>query len=368
MRFLSKIQDPRRTQGKRHRLSDMIVIAICAIICNADGWEDIELFGLCKERWFRTFLALRHGIASHDTFARVFARLDPAAFEACFMEWMAHLAKASKGRLIAVDGKTLRRSFNTAANKAALHMINAWCVSNQTVLGQLACGVKENEITALPKLLELLDLRGAVVTADAMHCQKATAQCILAGGGDYLLQVKANQPALYENLKLLFAEGLTDDCQGVAYDFTEETDAGHGRIETRRCWSSWDIAGVAPSEWPGLRSVVCIERTRQIRDKSSTTRHYYISSLPGRDAGYMLRLSRGHWGVENQLHWCMDMVFSEDQRRIRKEHADENYARLSRIALNLLKADASRKISIRQKRKLAGWDHDYLLHLITQET
>jgi len=368
MRFLRKIEDPRRNQGKRHRLSDMIVIAICAIICNADGWEDIELFGLCKERWFRTFLALHHGIPSHDTFARVFARLDPAAFEACFMEWMAHLAKTSKGRLIAVDGKTLRRSFNTAANKAALHMINAWCVDNQTVLGQLACGVKENEITALPKLLQLLDLRGAVVTADAMHCQKATAQCILDGGGDYLLQVKGNQPALYENLKLLFEEGLTDDCQGVAYDFIEETDAGHGRIETRRCWSSWDIAGVAPSEWPGLRSVVCIERTRQIRDKTSTTRHYYISSLPGRDAGYMLRLSRGHWGVENQLHWCMDVVFSEDQRRIRKENADENYTRLSRIALNLLKADTSRKISIRQKRKLAGWDHDYLLHLITQET
>lgn len=243
MRFFSKIQDPRCTQGRRHRLSDMIVIAICAIICNADGWEDIELFGLCKERWFRTFLSLRHGIPSHDTFARVFARLAPAAFEACFMEWMAHLAKTSKGRLIAVDGKTLRRSFNTAANKAALHMINAWCVSNQTVLGQLACGVKENEITALPKLLQLLDLRGAVVAADAMHCQKATAQRILDCGGDYLLQVKANQPALYENLKLFFEEGLTDDCQGVAYDFVEETDAGHGRIETRRCWSSWDIAG-----------------------------------------------------------------------------------------------------------------------------
>jgi predicted transposase YbfD/YdcC len=278
---------------------------------------------------------------------------------------MSHLAKISRGRLIAVDGKTLRRSFDTAAGKAALHMINAWCVTNQTVLGQISCGDKENEITAMPRLLELLDLREAVVSADAMHCQKATAQCILDGGGDYLLQVKANQPALQENLKLLFAEGLTDDCRGVAYDYVEETDAGHGRIETRRCWSSWDIAGVAPTEWPGLRSVACIERTRQVGEKICTSRHYYISSLPGRDARRMLRLSRGHWGVENQLHWCMDVVFSEDQRRIRKDNADENYTRLTRIALNLLKADTSRKISIRQKRKLAGWDHDYLLHLIT---
>jgi predicted transposase YbfD/YdcC len=369
MRLINEIEDPRCNQGKRHRLSDMLVIAICALICHADGWEDIQLFGSCKERWFNTFLELPHGIPSHDTFARVFARLNPVAFEACFRQWMSHLAKVSKGRLIAVDGKTLRRSFDTAAGKAALHMINAWCVTNQTVLGQVACGIKENEITALPKLLELLDLSGAVVTADAMHCQKETAQRILNGKGDYLLQVKANQPALYENVRLLFEEGFTGDCQGVAYDFFEETDAGHGRIETRRCWSSWDIAGVAPTEWPGLRSVVCIERTRQVGDKnSSTARHYYISSLPGRDAAYMLRLSRGHWGIENQLHWCMDVVFSEDQRRIRKENADENYVRLSRIALNLLKTDTSRKISIRQKRKLAGWDHDYLLHLITQGT
>lgn len=365
MRLVNEIEDPRCDRGKRHRLSDMLVIAICALICHADGWEDIEMFGHCKEKWFRTFLALPHGIPSHDTFARVFARLDPAAFEACFMKWMAHLAKTSKGRLIAVDGKTLRRSFDTAADKSALHMINAWCVTNQTVLGQVACGDKENEITVMPRLLELLDLRDAVVTADAMHCQKATAQRILDGGGDYLLQVKANQLGLQENLKLLFAEGMTDDCQGIDYDFVEETDSGHGRIETRRCWSSWDIAGVTPSEWPGLGSVACIERIRQIGDKASKTRHYYISSLSGRDAREILRLSRGHWGVENQLHWCMDVVFAEDQRRIRKENADQNYTRLSRIALNLLKAEKSKKISIRQKRKLAGWDHDYLLKLIT---
>ena len=370
LRFFANMEDPRSNQGKRHGLLDMIVIAITAVICNADGWEDVELFGRCKEKWFRTFLDLPHGIPSHDTFGRVFARLDPHAFEACFREWMAHLGRTSRGRLIAVDGKTLRRSFDTAANQAALHMINAWCVTNQTVLGQVACAEKANEITEMPKLLELLDLRDAVVTADAMHCQKATAKKIVDGGGDYLLQVKDNQPALHENLKLLFAEGLTGDCRGVAYDYAEDTDAGHGRIETRRCWSTSVIAGVAPSDdWPQLRSVICVECVRQVgQDTPSTQRHYYISSLPGDDAGRLLSLARGHWGVENQLHWRMDVVFGEDDRRIRKDHAAENYTRLSRIALNLLKADKSVKASIRAKRKLGGWDHDFLLHLLTLET
>lgn len=367
MRFFSELQDPRRDQGKRHRLSDMMVIAICALICNAEGWEDIEDFGWCKYEFFSTFLELPHGIPSHDTFARVFSCLDPAAFESCFQQWMAHLTQTTKGRLIAVDGKTLRRSFDTATGKAAIHMINAWCVTNQTVLGQLACDSKENEISAMPKLLELIDLQDAVVTADAMHCQKNTAQHILDGRGDYLLQVKANQPTLHENIKLLFDEGLTDDCQGIEYDFTEDVDAGHGRIETRRCWCSRDIAGVAPNQWPGLKSIACVERIRQIGEQASTERHYYISSLADANAARMLDLSRGHWGVENQLHWRMDVVFGEDQRRIRKENAAENYTRLSRIALNLLKADTSKKASIRRKRKIAGWDHNFLLHLITQK-
>lgn len=368
LRFFANMEDPRSNLGRRHRLLDLIVIAITAVICNADGWEDIELFGRCKARWFATFLDLPHGIPSHDTFARVFARLDPVAFEDAFRQWMAHLSQTSKGRLIAIDGKTLRRSFDAAAGKAALHMINAWCVTNQAVLGQVVCDEKANEITMMPKLLDLLDLDGAVVTADAMHCQKATAQKILDGDGDYLLQVKDNQPALHENLQLLFAEGLTDDCRGVAYDYAEDTDAGHGRIERRCCWSTEEVAGVAPADgWPQLRSVACVEQVRQVGEKVSTERHYYISSLPGTDAKALLELARGHWGVENQLHWRMDVVFGEDQRRIRTNHAAENYTRLSRIALNLLKKDTSRKASIRQKRKLAGWDHDFLLHLLTLE-
>jgi len=368
LRFFNPMNDPRKKRGVRHRLQDMIAIAITAVICNADGWEDIEEFGKCKAQWFATFLDLPHGIPSHDTFARVFAKLDPDEFESCFRQWMAHLGDTSGGRLIAVDGKTLRHSFDTAAEKAALHMINAWCTTNQSVLGQMVCGTKENEIPVLPRLLKLLDLDGAVVTADAMHCQKKTARVIRQGKGDYLLQVKDNQPSLHENIELLFDQGLTDDCCGVRYDFAETTEAGHGRIETRRCWCSDDIAGVAPSDdWPDLKTVVCIERIRRIGSETTRKRHYYISSLPA-EAEILLRCSRDHWGVENQLHWRMDVVFHEDARRIRKGHAAENYTRLSRIALNLLKADKSVKTSIRRKRKVAGWDHDFLLHLLTLET
>lgn len=368
LRFFADMEDPRSKLGRRHRLLDIIVIAITAVICGADGWQDIALFGRAKKKWFRTFLELPHGIPSHDTFGRVFAHLCPDAFEQAFRQWVRHLGATSQGRLIALDGKTLRRSFDTAAGKAALHMINAWCVTNQTVLGQVVCGSKDNEITTMPKLLELLDLRGAVVTADAMHCQKDMARRIIDGGGDYVLQVKDNQPTLHENLQLLFAEGLTDDCQGVSYDYAEDTDAGHGRIETRRCWSSGAIAGVVSTdEWAGVQSVACVERTREVGEEVSTERHYYIASVSGEDAGAILGLARGHWGVENQLHWRMDVVFGEDDRRIRKNHAAENFTRLSRIALNLLKADTSKKASIRQKRKLGGWDHDFLLHLLTLE-
>jgi predicted transposase YbfD/YdcC len=366
LRFFASMEDPRDNQGKRHRLLDIIAIAITGVICDANGWEDIAELGECKQEWFETFLELPHGIPSHDTFARVFARLDPDAFEVCFGQWMAHLNQTSQGRLIAVDGKTLRRSFDTAANKAAIHMINAWCLTNQTVLGQVVCEDKANEITTMPKLLQLLDLQGAVVTADAMHCQRDTARRIVEGGGDYLLAVKDNQPALRQDLELLFDQGLTGDCQGVRYDFVEDVDAGHGRIETRRCWCCEDLAGLDPNgAWAGLRSVARVQRVRQLGEEVSTLNHYYISSLPGTEAKRILEVSRGHWSVENQLHWCMDVVFHEDDRRIRAGHAAENFTRLSRIALNLLKADKTKKTSIRRKRKIAGWSLDYMLHLLT---
>lgn len=368
LRYFSTMDDPRTNRGKRHDLLDMIVIALCAVICGADAWAEVEQFGLCKLKWFRTFLKLPHGIPSHDTFGRVFARLDPEQFERCFLDWIGALARHSQGRLVAIDGKTLRRSFDTAGKKAAIHMVSAWCRSNQMVLGQLATDAKSNEITAVPKLLELLDLEGAVVTADALNCQKTIAKKVIACQADYLLQVKGNQPTLHADLELLFEQGLRDDCQGVPYAYAEETTGGHGRIETRRLWSTWDVDWFADREkWPGLASFICIERDCQREGKRSVERSYYVSSLDGRDAASLLDLIRGHWSIENQLHWRLDVGFREDDRRIRQGHAAEIYSRLCRIALNLLKADKSVKLGIKGKRLTAGWDHDYLLKLITQE-
>lgn len=368
VRFFADMQDPRSDQGKRHDLLETITIAICAVICGADGWEHVAMFGRTRQEWFRTFLELPHGIPSHDTFGRIFARLDPEEFERCFLNWIDHLTESTEGRLVAVDGKTLRRSFDGAAEKAAIHMVSAWCATNQTVLGQIVCEAKTNEITTIPKLLELLDLNGAVVTTDAMGCQKAIAGKIIEEGGDYLLQVKRNHEELYDALELLFAEGMRRDCLGVEHDYTEDVGKGHGRIETRRCWSTWEIEWFAErQQWKGLRSFVCIEGERQIGSQRSVQRRYFLSSLDGRDAQRMLELGRGHWGVENQLHWRLDVIFREDDRRIRKDHGAENFARLLRIGLNLLKKDKTRKASIKSKRLLAGWDHDYLLDLLTQE-
>jgi predicted transposase YbfD/YdcC len=352
---------------KHHRLNDMIFIAICAVICGADGWVQIELFGNSKLKWFRTFMDLPNGIPSHDTFGRVFAKLDPEQFERCFSRWTAALAECKDGRLVALDGKAIRRSLDKAAGKAAIHMVSAWCQDNHLVLGQVACQAKSNEITAMPKLLKLLDLRGAVVTADAMHCQRSLAKHIVAAGGDYILQVKDNQPQLHEDLKLLFAEGLGDDCQHVTFETAEQPHKGHGRMETRRCWLVRNVGWLA-ARWPGIRCVACVERTREIHGEISTELHYYISSLgPPTSAEAFLNYTRDHWSVENCLHWVLDVQFREDDRRIRKGYGAENYSRLDRIALNLLKADKTLKVGIKSKRLNAGWDHDYLLHLLTQK-
>ncbi len=338
LRFFDALEDPRPGTNTMHSLTDMLAIAVTAVICGAESWSEVAYFGRCKEKWFRTFLRLPHGIPSHDTFGRVFGMIDPDQFERCFMAWTAYLSE-DRERLVALDGKTLRKSFDTASDRSAIHLVSAWCETNHTVLGQLAVEEKSNEITAIPKLLELLDLNKTTVTIDAMGCQRKIAETIVEGGGDYILQVKDNQPTLRENLELFFAEAMRDDCRGVAHDYATKTNKGHGRIETRRCWTSWEVRGLAAEEdsWRGLHSVVCVERRRQIGDEVSLERHYYISSLPGRNAAEMSRKIRLHWGVENRLHWCLDVQMNEDACRIRQGHAAENFSRLRRMALNQLK-------------------------------
>lgn len=369
--YFAELPDPRRAQGRRHRLSDMITIAVTAVICCADSWADVADFGRAKLKWFRTFLDLPHGIPSQDTFERVFAKLDPDGFERCFAGWTAALSKSSGGKLVAIDGKRIRRSFEHAwDHSTATHLVSAFVADNATVLGQLAVDCKENEIVAIPKLLELLELSGAVVTIDAMGCQSEIAEKIRERGGDYVLAVKENQPALHQTLKRHLDEMILENFKGVRHGFVQTVDGDHGRIETRKLWvtdqlHNWLDAGQL-FRWKDLQSVAVVESTREIPLKpTSVQRRYFISSLSGLGAQRMADGIRGHWAVENQLHWVLDVSFAEDQARHRKDHSAENFSRLRRMALNLLRRETSKKRGIKGKRLNAAWDHDYLLKLLS---
>lgn len=363
LRSFADLPDP-RAHNTVHSFSNILLIAILAVICGADDWPVVEQWAKAKYKWLSTFMIFKRGVPSHDTFERVFAAIDSDAFESCFQAWTAELVKHSGGQLIAIDGKTIRRSLDAADNKAAIHMVSAFCQQNHLVLGQLATDEKSNEITAIPKLLELLNLDGVVVTIDAMGCQKEIARQIVEQGGDYILAVKDNHPTMHEEVSFLFEEAIATGFEMPhAHHKTVEKD--HGRIETRECWCVWDIGWFQDrDQWSGLRSFVCVEATREIGEKISRERRYYIASLNGRDSEAMLNAVRGHWGIENRLHWSLDMSFDEDRRRLRKDHAAENFSRLCRIALNLLKAEKSLKKSIKTKRLNCGWDHDYLLKVL----
>jgi predicted transposase YbfD/YdcC len=367
LRFFRELPDPRGC-NKLHTLTDMLVIAICAVICGADGWVQVEQFAKAKEKFFRSFLELEQGIPSHDTFGRVFARLNPDAFEACFTAWTRSLTQTAQEKLISIDGKAIRRSFEHAWDKSGMaHLVSAFASDNRMVFGQLAVADKSNEITAIPRLLELLNVRGATVTIDAMGCQKNIAKKIVDGQGDYYLAVKENQPQLHQKVKRLLDEAILEHFAGVKHDYFEQTDGGHGRIETRRAWVTSEVKwlGDLRHEWAGLNVLVAVEAVRQINGKTSTERRYYIASNKTVTAQAAAESIRGHWGIENQLHWSLDMSFNEDASRIRKGRGAENFSRLRRIALNLLQRETSRKVGIKTKRLVAGWDHDYLLGLLT---
>jgi len=368
LRFFMDLPDP-RAGNTIHKLHDILVIALCAVICGADGWAEVEVFGNAKLVWFKTFLDLEHGIPSHDTFGRFFSRLNPDAFERCFVAWTRTVAQTIGGRLIAIDGKSIRRSFEHAWDKSGMaHLVSAFVDANRLVFSQVAVQDKSNEIDAIPRLLGLLDLQDATVTIDAVGCQKEIARQIKEAGGDYILAVKENQPMLHAKVSKLLDEAILEDFEGMNHDSIESSDDNHGRIETRRVWVTDEVNHLGPlrEDWPGLASLGVVESTREVlAGKTSVDRRYFISSLKDVDAEQMAAAVRGHWSVENKLHWQLDVSFREDERRIRKDHGAENYSRLCRIALNLLKQERSVKIGVHGKRLKAGWDEPYLLRLLT---
>ena len=354
---ISTISDPRR-HNVRHMLHDMLMIAICAIISGADSWTQVAEYGRSKQEWFSRFLALPSGIPSHDTFGRLFAMLDPKAFQDFFLAWINTLGQSLDGKAVAIDGKTLRRSHDRADGKCAIHMISAYATELGLVLGQLKTEAKSNEITAIPQLIETLDLKGAIVTIDAMGCQKKIARCIIDAKADYILQVKDNQKNLHEDLQLLF------DNPPAPVDHFQTIDADHGRIEIRRYATTDDIAWLqADHQWAGIKSITMACRQREVDGMISNDKAYFISSLES-DATKLANAIRAHWSIENKLHWCLDIAFREDDCRVRKGNASENLAILRHIAINLLKREKTLKGGIQTKRLKAAWDHNYLLKVL----
>ena len=370
--FFAVVQDPRRQHPTTlHSLEALITITILATICGAQNWVEIEHWGQAQQAWLSEFLALKHGIPSHDTFGRVFAVLDPASLQQAFVSWMNALANLAE-ELIALDGKTIRRSLDRADGKGPIHVVSAWAASNAIVLAQFKVDDKTNEITALPELLAMLNLHGRVVTIDAMGCQVEIAQQIVHQGGNYVLRLKENQAGLHRDGAERFAwrRGPHPIDQEVVFGYDDQVDGGHGRVETRKVWSTEQLDGLVSCErWPGLASLVMVEAIRQLGDKESVEQRYYISALPGatdNDAQRLNRVIRTHWEIENRVHWVLDVAMGEDGNRTRKGDSAQNLALIRKLALNLLRQEKTVQGGIAAKQKRAGWDHHYLLKILSQ--
>lgn len=363
----AELKDPRQPINQAHLFIDILVISICAIISGADDWEAVADYAEAKKEWLNTFLALPGGIPAHDTFWRIFRHLDAETFERCFLRWVGSIAQLKSGQVIALDGKQLRRSHDKGAGHSAIHMLSAWASENQLVLGQLRVDEKSNEITAIPELLEALDIHDCIVTIDAMGCQTAIAQTIVDGGGDYLLQLKENQRLLYADTELLFSDLPAVGIHVAAPYITREVNKDHGRIEIRQAWvitepkTLWALRGT--EKWPKLTAIIKIQSERILADKRESNIRYYLASFLI-TAQQAITMTRHHWHIENALHWVLDMAFREDECRIRKDHGAHNFAILRHIALNLLKQEKTSKLGVKNKRLKAGWDHDYLFRVL----
>lgn len=358
------LEDPRTAYLVEHPLLDIMALTICAVICGAESWKDIEAYGHSKSKWLKTFLSLPNGIPSHDTIARVFALLEPTQLQRCFVSWVKSIAELSLGEVVSLDGKSARRSYDKGAGKGAIHMVSAWASENQLVLGQVKVDGKSNEITAIPKLLSILDVSGCIVTIDAMGAQTEIAKQIIDQDADYVLSLKGNQGNLHQDVEQLFDWATKTDFKDIEHEAYQTIDKGHGRIEIRRYWLLGNVEHLEDAQrWEGLKRVGMIESERRIDGQTPTTeRRYYLMSLDGGIERFAYA-SRGHWGIENRLHWSLDVVFHEDDSRIRRGHAPENMTVIRKIALNLL-AQESSKGSKKGKRLKAGWDNDFLVRVL----
>jgi predicted transposase YbfD/YdcC len=362
--FFRDLEDPRLGRNIRHNFSDIITMAICAVIANANDWNEIEIWGLCKEEWLKTWLFLPNGIPSHDTFNRVFSAINPRHFMQCFGAWVQNIIACIEGVVVSIDGKRVRRSYDTNFGKSALHLVSAWASELNLSLGQVKTNEKSNEITAIPELLDMLLLKGAIVTIDAMGCQKNIAEKIINKGAHYVLALKNNHADLYDDIKTYFDEveknGFTDP-HVTSY---REIEKDHGRIEKRAIFVTDFIQWLSAKVfWKGLKTIVMVISERTIRGKKSTEKRYFISSVAP-DPKTLGRYIRSHWSIENTLHWQLDVNFKEDQSRARNKNSAENFAAIRRMTLSLLKQETSKKISLKNKRLLAGWDNSYLLKII----
>jgi predicted transposase YbfD/YdcC len=357
------IEDPRLLRKQLHKLDDIFFITLCAVICGCDGWVAIEKFANIKRTWFEQYLSLENGIPSHDTLGRIFSLIDPEQFQTCFSSWIKEIVKNVTGDVIAIDGKCLRRSHDKSSNKSAIYMVSAWSHDNQLALGQVKVDEKSNEITALPSLLKNLDITGSIITTDALNTQKKSAELIVSKGADYLTALKGNQSTLHDDV-ILFFENIPKSYESTLNTY-KSIDSGHGRIEERTVTSCNRIDWLAEHHThPHLASIVSVKSRRFLANEWSEETRYFISSVKHNDAQKFAHYVRAHWGVENNLHWRLDMAFDEDHCRIRQGYADQNMAILRHISLNLLTSDKDNKVGIKIKRQIAGWDNDYLLKLL----
>ncbi|NPV55195.1 MAG: ISAs1 family transposase [Anaerolineae bacterium] len=361
------MSDKRKPNGIRHKLIDIIAIAICGVICGGDDWVMIEYFGNAKREWFETFLELPHGIPSHDTFGKVFALIDPQEFQESFLGWVHEIAEITRGQLIAIDGKTARRSHDQSKGREALHLVSAWASQNGLVLGQVKVDDKSNEIRAIPELLKMLDIHGCLISIDAIGTQKEIVSTIIEQGGDYLLTVKQNQGSLYDQIASAFNVDYENEFKDTPYDYSKKVNKGHGRIETRECWITSDpeyINYIDPEgHWQKLSSLIILKATRVINGETSVQIRYFISSAVF-GATQIMKFIRQHWEVENKLHWSLDVSFNEDSSRVRTGHAPENLALLRKMALNLLRLNKSKKCGAKTKRMLCAVDTNFLLEIL----